>query len=104
MFVYSLLARMAAERPSGRKYPPGSDGLSRETSPTIGHNLASRTGDQDRNWDGEVYASYNLGFLAQLASVRLRAGHDRLRGHFHKRQRACAPLSPRSIGPSCAPA
>ena len=39
--------------------------LSRETSPAVGHNLASRTGDQDRNWDGEVHASHNLGFLAR---------------------------------------
>src|ERR1700726_3030937 len=102
MFVYSLLARMAAERPSRRKYPPGSDGLSRETSPAVGHNLASRTGDQDRNWDGEVYASYNLGFLASFASLRLRAGHDPLRGLFHYGRPPRPPLPP-TLRPSRAP-
>jgi hypothetical protein len=40
----------------------------------VGHNLASRTGDQGRNWDGEVYASHNLGFLARFASLRSWAG------------------------------
>src|SRR6266480_1659803 len=65
----SLLAGMAL-RPAvlaeGR--PGGSDIVSRETPPAVGHNLASRTGDQDRNWDGEVHASHNLGFLACSAS------------------------------------
>ena len=48
---------------------------SRKPPDVVGHNFASRTGDQDRNWDGEVNASYNLGFLAHVASLRSRAGY-----------------------------
>src|SRR5216683_258883 len=59
----------------------------------VGHNLASRTGDQDRNWDGEVYASQNHGVLACSAGWHFRAIHDHHCDHFHKRQRRCATLS-----------
>ena len=54
--------------------PAGSGNSDRKTGPAVGHNLASRTGELDRKWDGEVYASYNLGFLARPARVRSRAG------------------------------
>ncbi len=51
--------------------------------PAVGHNLASRTGEQDRKWDGEVYASYNLGFLARSAGVCSRAGRHHSRDRLH---------------------
>ena len=60
-----MAARLAI---SGGQCPP--IGRSeQETSPAVGHNLASRTGDQDRKWDGEVHASHNLGFLARSAGL-----------------------------------
>src|SRR5256885_16915936 len=58
----SLLAGMALRPAVLLKVGRGSDIVSRETPPGVGHNLASRTGDQDRNWDGGVHPSHNLCF------------------------------------------
>jgi D-alanyl-D-alanine carboxypeptidase len=57
--------------------------------------LASRTGDQDRNWDGEVHASYNLRFLACVFSTdSADARHSRHRHYARVHHEAAESYSP----------
>src|SRR5262249_3513271 len=57
LFVNNILARRATGAANGAKVQPETGLLRRQGSAAAGHNFASRTGDLDRNWDGEVDAS-----------------------------------------------
>src|SRR5579872_3295508 len=88
----SVLARMADGRPEGGmnlqyRLP------NRATSPSAGHNLASRTGDQDRKWDGKVHVSNRLGYLAPAPALPFRVSRTRGRDQFHHPNRRSPPLS-----------
>src|SRR5438445_6341016 len=61
LFVNRTLARRA-DRPSSHVPANGGEngGSHRQRSPGVGHNFASRAGDQVRNWDGDLMLRKNL--------------------------------------------
>src|SRR5271165_2721855 len=68
LFLNSILARKAARSGSPAQKHLRIGGSSGRRSRSVGHNFASRTGDQDRNWDGDFMLRKNL---ASSRSVRV---------------------------------
>src|ERR1700722_5454109 len=97
LFANRILAR-SADRPSIRVPADGGEngGSRREWGQGVGHNFASRAGDQVRKLGRGSHASQKLGFLALGAGRRFRPGDAHGGGRLHERQRRSAPLPPPS--------